>query len=240
MSSLLRQSAAAFSVLEAHLADRLAEQMSITTGQRPSPGERRSWERSLPALAADLNDAGLGGVEMLIEYQLPLTSKRADVVLAGTSARTGDPAYLVVELKQWTEAERFEDSDVLVEVPGYGRPVTHPIDQVRGYCEYLQDFAAVLAETPDSVAGIAYLHNATDFDVADLLEHPQDPSGRMFTGQRRGDFRAFLQSFFTPESGAYAADALLGSKIAPSKQLMALAAEEVQRREMFVLLDEQR
>ena len=90
MSSLLRHSAAGFSALEAHLADRLAEQMAISAGHRPSPGERRSWERSLPALAADLNDAGLGGVEMLIEYQLPLTSKRADVVLAGTSARTGE------------------------------------------------------------------------------------------------------------------------------------------------------
>ncbi len=240
MSSLLRHSAAGFSALEAHLADRLAEQMAITAGHRPSPGERRSWERSLPALAADLNDAGLGGVEMLIEYQLPLTSKRADVVLAGTSARTGRAAYLVVELKQWTEAERFEDSEVLVSVPGYGRPVTHPLDQVRGYCEYLQDFAAVLADTPDSVAGVAYLHNATDFNVADLLARPQDSLGRMFTGQRRGEFRDFLRSFFTPESGAYAADLLLGSKIAPSKQLMALAAEEVQRREMFVLLDEQR
>jgi hypothetical protein len=241
LSSLLRQSAAGFSVLEAHLADRLAEQMAITTGQRPSPGERRSWQRSLPALAADLNDAGLGGVEMLIEYQLPLTSKRADVVLAGTSARSGEPAYLVVELKQWTEAERFEDSDVLVEVPGYGRPVTHPIDQVRGYCKYLQEFAAVLADTPESVAGVAYLHHATDFAVADLLlERPQERSGRMFTGQRRSELRAYLQSLFTPTSGAYAADALLGSKIAPSKQLMVLAAEEIQRREIFVLLDEQR
>ena len=240
MSSLLRQSAEGFSALEAHLADRLAEQMAVVAGHRPSPGERRSWERSLPTLAADLNGAGLGGVEMLIEYQLPLTSTRADVVLAGTSARTGRPAYLVVELKQWTTAERFEDSDVLVMVPGYGRPVTHPLEQVRGYCEYLQDFAAVLAETPDDVAGVVYLHNATDFGVGDLLRQPQDSLGRMFTGQRRGEFRDFLQSYFAPESGAVAADALLGSKIAPSKQLMELAADEVQRREMFVLLDEQR
>ena len=90
------------------------------------------------------------------------------------------------------------------------------------------------------MAGVAYLHNATDFNVADLLARPQDSLGRMFTGQRRGEFRDFLRSFFAPVSGAYAADALLGSKIAPSKQLMALAAEEVQRREMFVLLDEQR
>ena len=73
-----------------------------------------------------------GGVEMLIEYRLPLTSKRADVVLAGRSSRTGRPAYLVVELKQWSEAHRYQDSDVLVTVPSYGsRPVSHPLDQVH-------------------------------------------------------------------------------------------------------------
>ncbi len=99
----------------------LTSQMLHQTGQRPSPGERTSWGMSLPVLAADLVGAGRGGVEMLIEYRLPLTSKRADVVLAGVSSRTGEPAYLVVEMKQWSQAYRYEDSDVLVTVPNYGR-----------------------------------------------------------------------------------------------------------------------
>jgi hypothetical protein len=239
VSSLLRHSAAGFSVLESHLADRLSEQLVIAVGHRPSPAERRSWERSIPALVADLIDADRGGVELLVEYQLPLTSKRADVVLAGVGATTGAAAYLVVELKQWTEAARFEDNDVLVSVPGYGRPVLHPLDQVHGYCEYLQDYNAALADAPDSLAGIAYLHNATDLGVTDLLVRRR-PGVRLFTGQRRSEFRSFLRSYFAPASGAAAADTLLASRVAPSKQLMALAAHEVQRREMFVLLDEQR
>lgn len=241
MSFLLRQSAAGFSALEYHLAERLAEQMRASTGHSPSPGERRSWERSLPALAADLVSAGLGDVEMLVEYQLPLTSKRADVILAGTNPKTGEPAYVVVELKQWTEAHLVEDSDVLVEIAGYGsHPVSHPLDQVRGYVDYLRDFSVVLAEQPASVRGVAYLHNATDLGVADLLGMPQSPDGRVFTGQRRGEFRDYLLETLSGEGGAAAADQLIGSKIAPSKQLLALAAEEVQHREMFVLLDEQR
>lgn len=83
------------------MAERLAEEMSIQTGHSPSPGERRSWERSIPSLRADLLSAGLDDVEMLVEYQLPLTSKRADVVLAGVHPGTGLPSYVVVELKQW-------------------------------------------------------------------------------------------------------------------------------------------
>lgn len=238
MSSLLRLSAANVSRFERDLSERLAEQMAMTAGHGAGRAERRSWERSIPVLAADLVEAGLGGVEMLLEFKLPLSSKRADVVLAGVSS-SGEPTYVVVELKQWSEAHRFEDSDTLVSVSGYPRPVLHPIDQVMAYAQYLQDFAVVLEEHPDRISSVAYLHNATDFGVADLLDRP-DAAGRIFTGQRRAAFGDYLRSVFVDESGAAAAELLLNTKMAPSKQLMALAAEEVQRREMFVLLDEQR
>ena len=239
--TLYRQSVLGFSAVEHHFADLIAEQMTIRTGSRPSPSERRSWERSIPALRADLISAGLADVEMLFEYQLPLTSKRADVVLAGQHPTTGGPSYLVVELKQWSHAERFEDSDTLVRIEQYGeRPVTHPVLQVRHYCDYLLGFTAVLAEEPSSLAGVAYLHNATDGGVNDLFRLPGNQLGSVFTGQRRSEFQDFLRSRFVEgQSGAPYADALLSSRIAPSKQLLAVAADEVQRREMFVLLDEQ-
>lgn len=239
---LLRSSVRGFSALEHHLADRLAEQMSIQTGHSPSASERRSWERSLPALRADLIDAGLEDVEMLVEYQLPLTSKRADVVLAGVHPRTGHPSYVVVELKQWSRAQAYEGSDTLVAVEQYGeRGVTHPAVQVEGYVDYIADFTSVLQETEHSLVGAAYLHNATDRDVEDLYIRPASKRARLFTGQRRGAFADFLAEHLAPgESGAAAADALLASRIAPSRQLLTVAADEVQRREMFVLLDEQR
>jgi uncharacterized protein len=239
---LYRTSVDGFSAIEHHFTELLADQMSHRTGRGPSGSERRAWERSIPALRADLVAAGLNDVEMLIEYQLPLTSKRADVVLVGQHPKTGGPSYLVVELKQWSHAERFEDSDSLVHIEQYGhRPVTHPALQVRDYCDYMLGFTAVLADHPETLAGVAYLHNATDAGVEDLFRLPGNDLGRVFTGQRRGDFQEYLRSRFAAgKSGAVYADHLLASRIAPSKQLLALAAEEVQQREMFVLLDEQR
>jgi hypothetical protein len=96
--------------------------------------------------------AGLDDVEVLVEYQLPLTSKRADVVLCGVHPRTGQPSYVVVELKQWSSASLLEDSVDLCVVPAYGGARLHPGEQVRRYCGHLGDFLATLADLDDPLA----------------------------------------------------------------------------------------
>ncbi|WP_308289350.1 DUF2075 domain-containing protein [Mumia sp. zg.B17] len=189
-------------------------------------------------LSADLVEARLEKVEALVEYQLPLTSKRADVILCGTHPRTGESSYVVIELKQWSRAHLLEDSDTIVQLDGAGERL-HPVEQVRRYCTYISDFVASVGGDVDHLSGAAYLHNATDLDVSDLWELREDEQGRLFTGQRRGEFLEFLQTKLSDAPGVSVADDLLSSAIRPSKQLMALAADEVQRREQFVLLDEQ-
>ena len=176
--TLLRHSAVGFAALtsEGSIELRLTEQMLHHTGRRPSPAEVVSWKRSLPFLAQDLIDAGLGNIEVLVEHHLPLTSKRADVVLAGRHPRTGEPSYVVVELKQWSRAHAYDGDPELVLVDGMPHgPKLHPVAQVRGYCDYITDFTKALHDFDDAVAGAAYLHNATvETDVAALYDYPQD------------------------------------------------------------------
>jgi uncharacterized protein len=235
-AELIASAGSDFSVVEHALADFL---MYRGVG-RPGESERRSWRSSLPALAADLSEAGLGAVEVLMEHRLPMTSKRADVVLAGVHPRTGEPSYVVVELKQWSHARRWETSDTLLDVDGARyRPVLHPSLQVDGYVDYLRDFVAVLSAAPESIVGVAYLHNASEDGITDLRTPGLETASRLFTGQRRGDFHEFLRSRLAPASGVRAADALLSSRIAPSRQLLSVAADEIQQREQFRLLDEQ-
>ncbi|MFD7401647.1 DNA/RNA helicase domain-containing protein [Streptomyces sp. NPDC059866] len=218
----------------------LTEQFVHMHGYRPGPSEARSWERSIPVLAAALNDAGLGDVEVLLEYALPLNSKRADAVLAGVHPATGEPSYVVVELKQWSQATPDEDDPTLCHVDAYTHPVLNPIEQVRRYCRYLVNFNGAFAEHPERVSGVAYLHNATEFGTSGLREIELDNHGQMFTAEHRGDFLAYLRTRLSDEHpGAQAADGLLAGKIVPSRQLMAVAAKEVREREQFVLLDEQ-
>jgi hypothetical protein len=240
---LLRTSAAGLANLAraSRLGTTLATQMAHRMNRTASASEIRSWDASLAALAADLEQADLGGLEVLAEYQLPLSSKRVDVVLAGEHPRLGGPSYVVVELKQWTHASLFEDEPELVVQPTYGpRPVLHPVAQVRSYVEYLLDFLGVLHGTTDVLTGAAYLHNATDDRVGALRGYPQDEYGRFFTAQDRGAFLDYLQGRLSPTNASIHADRLLRSSVAPSKQLLAVAAEELRTREQFVLLDEQK
>ena len=243
--SLFRASAAGFAALtlEGSLGVRIAEQMRHTTGRRASPSEVRSWEGSLPVLAQDLIQAGLGQVEVIVEHALPLSSKRIDVVLAGQHPTTRAPSFLVVELKQWSSARRWDDDPSLVMLDAYGpRPVLHPVAQVRGYCEYLVQFTRALHNLPESVQGVAYLHNALDSDAIDQLrDYPQDSYGRLFTGSERSEWLTHLTDLFDPHvAGSAYGDLLQNSAAAPSRQLLAVAAAEVQEREQFVLLAEQR
>lgn len=221
-----------FSALRHHL---------IYQGVGVGPGEAASWRGSLPVLARDLADAGLDQVEVLLEHRLPLSSKRADVVLAGVHPRTRRPSYLVVELKQWSRVRPWRESAELVDVDGARyRPSLHPSLQVRQYADYLTDFTLALGPVGASLGGVAYLHNASDDGVAPLYaSRDARAAAPFFTADRRGQWLEHLNRHFADEPGREAADLLLTSKIGPSRQLLAHAAAEIRDREQFRLVDEQ-
>ena len=128
---------------------------------RPSPGEVQSWRNSLRAMAQIMQFAGLEDHGVMLEYQLPLTSKRLDCMICGRDVASTDHA-VIVELKQW---ERCQDStaDKLVTswIGGKLRDVLHPSVQVGQYQQYLQDTQTVFYEdeSPVHLTACAYLHN---------------------------------------------------------------------------------
>ncbi|MGH4029330.1 DNA/RNA helicase domain-containing protein [Actinomycetota bacterium Odt1-20B] len=222
------------------LVDNVATQFRSAYGYEAGVSEQRAWRNSLPALANTLIDAGLGDVEVLVEYPVPLSSYRVDALLAGAHPTTGEPSYVVVELKQWTEANLVPDAEDLVTVKGMGNVARlHPVAQVRRYCDHIADFTKSLHGHEHRIGGAAYLHNATDFEVEHLFDLASDTYGQLFTGSSKGKFQKYLSERLAPVSGAEAADALHPEAIAPSKQLMAVAAEEIKERGQFNLLNDQ-
>ncbi|MFF1466561.1 DNA/RNA helicase domain-containing protein [Streptomyces mirabilis] len=219
----------------------LSRQFRIVHGYEVGESEQRSWRHSLPALADALVGAGLGSVEMLIEYQVPLSSYRVDALLCGVHPVTCEPSYVAVELKQWTKVRPVPDAEDLVLVDGMDNVARlHPVAQVRRYCDHIADFTKSLHGHEDRIRGVAYLHNATDDDVDLLFALAPDAYGQLFTGSSKAKFQKYLVERLAPAAGVGAADALRSEQVAPGKKLMDVAAEGIAERSQFNLLDEQR
>ncbi|UUU34352.1 DUF2075 domain-containing protein [Streptomyces sp. CA-210063] len=223
------------------LGEKLSWRFRVAHGYETSESEQRSWRNSLPVLADTLVDAGLGDVEVLAEYPVPLSSYRVDALLCGVHPATGEPSYVAVELKQWSEASSIADTEDLVLIESMRDNVArlHPVAQVRRYCDHIADFTEALHGHEHRISGAAYLHNATDDGVHQLFALHSDAHGRLFTGSSRAKFQMYLAERLAPMSGAEAADALRPEAVSPSKRLMAVAAEEIAERGHFNLLNEQ-
>jgi len=66
----------------------------------PSPAEINSWRNSLRAMSLVMLSSKLDDHGVLLEYQLPLTSKRLDFMVCGKDEHNKDQA-VIIELKQW-------------------------------------------------------------------------------------------------------------------------------------------
>jgi hypothetical protein len=85
--------------------EQITAKMQTTTGRKPSAGEVRSWNASLPVLIDDLMQFGLHNIAMLFEQHLPPPSKKVESVQAEVQPKIGLSSCVVVELKQWSHAE---------------------------------------------------------------------------------------------------------------------------------------
>lgn len=81
-------------------------QFRAHVGPGLSRAELRSWRESLLAMAKVLNDAAIPGeCGVAVEYGIPQTSKRIDMLLSGTDD-AGRHTLVIVALKQWERATR--------------------------------------------------------------------------------------------------------------------------------------
>ncbi|MFH8751398.1 hypothetical protein ACH4GK_29575 [Streptomyces rimosus] len=165
--------------------------------------EKRAWEHSLPAMARDLVDSGLGAVDMMVECAFPGVQGAADVILAGQHPRTHDLSYVVVELKQWRRVTLAPGSQDRFRVGNFtGKLKKHPAEQTGAFCRALLRSHELFAERDDRLAGLTYLHNAADHDVGDLLSYERTGLSHIFTRDSRGALMRFLRERLAPVPGS--------------------------------------
>lgn len=152
---------------------KLSQTFEAELRHRPSLSERRSWRESLLRLGGILSLAGITDAGVSLEYQLPVSSRRLDVMIAGKSTE-GSPTATIIELKQWEKcAQSDSDSEIVSHVGGHDIPLLHPSIQVGRYLQYLADFNRAFSDAPViSLEACAFLHNY-DFVPNDPLLAPK-------------------------------------------------------------------
>jgi hypothetical protein len=226
------------------IAEKLKDAFFRQYRHNPAPSEVNSWRNSLKSASMVLEDAKLHDHGILLEYQLPMSSKRLDCMITGQDEAQHDNA-VILELKQWDKCgDADADNLVTTYVGGRERDVLHPSAQVLQYQRYLEDSHTAFYEPPAPIglASCAYLHNYTaengDVLFADRFRPILDASP-VFTADDVEPLQAFLLERIREGRGEPVLRRVEQSHYRPSKKLLEHVAKIVEGIPSYVLLDEQ-
>lgn len=225
------------------ISEKLKNAFFIYYRYNPSPNEINSWKNSLRATAQILQFANLMDNGIILEYQLPLSSKRLDFIISGKDRQKKENA-VIIELKQWDKCTASEcDNEVMTYIGGGLREVLHPSAQVGRYKTYLQDCHTAFYDiNPINLYSCAYLHNYNyyksdvifDDKFRDLLiESP------LFTGDHVQELSDYLIEKLDEGQGNDVLKKIEESKYRPSKKLMQHVSGVIKGKSEYILLDEQ-
>lgn len=210
----------------------------------PPPAEITSWRNSLRAISQVFQYADLLDHGVLLEYQLPLTSRRLDCMICGMG-ETRQEYAVIIELKQWDKCRPAESpNELLTWVGGSEREVLHPSVQVGQYKMYLEDTLTAFYDEPHPVKldACTYLHNYNYYTEDPLQEDKfrrvldQFP---VFTADDVPSLREYLQNRLHLGQGLDVLKKVEESRYRPSKKLMDHVGNIIKGKSEYVLLDEQ-
>ncbi|CAM3762019.1 DUF2075 domain-containing protein [Sphingobacterium prati] len=211
---------------ENKLVDLLREQFLKQFGYNPSHNEAMSWRNSLFRLSYIMERQNLQDQGVMVEYKLPLSAKRIDVVIYGRDEQQYKQA-VIVELKQWEKCEFTDyDSDyVLTWVGGGHRSVLHPSIQVGNYLYYLKENNSAFYQEKDpiQVSACSYLHNyniSNDTTLQDQRFEEAVKRFPMYGSEDSSQLSAFIYSRVGAGEGMSILQEVEQSKLRPSKKLL--------------------
>lgn len=211
-------------------------------GRGVSPNEIRSWKNSLIYMDRILNTPEIPfNCNISIEYLIPLTSKRIDLIITGEDA-SNKPVVLIIELKQWERAEStLKDGVVKTYVGGGVREVSHPSYQSMSYASLIKDFNKTVQQKAIKIISCAYLHNyPEDSTLTSLFYLKYIEQSPIFFKQDAKKLRSFIIENITYGDSTNIIDQIDKSEIAPSKNLADKLSSLLKGNKEFTLIDDQK
>lgn len=225
------------------ITDEIASAFFQALGYRPGIGEMNAWNNSLRFMETATRLAELpDSCGVLIEYKIPSTSKRIDFMITGQDDK-GRDNFVLVELKQWTEASRSATRNLVNTFVGRDwRDVAHPSQQAYSYCEFLSEMNEAIREQNIFGHACAYLHNYTKQNPEPLLaEEFTQITERVpvYFKSDSAELQKFLRRFLSRGHGENIKYYIENGRLKPSKQLIESLTSLFAGNKEFILLDEQ-
>lgn len=211
-------------------------------GQTTSVNEINSWKNSMQYMNNVLIDNEIpSDAGVVIEYQIPQTSKRIDFILTGQDNDKVNYAILI-ELKQWSEASLTDKDGVVATFVGKRiREVSHPSYQVWSYASLLNGFNEAVYTSDIQLIPCAYLHNYVPDDVlnnefySDYIE-----KAPIFLKPDVMKLREFIKKFVKHGDKSNIMLQIDGGRIRPSKNLADNLSSMLKGNDEFIMIDDQK
>lgn len=206
--------------------------------------EYRAWANSLMYMRNVLDDADISDeCDVAIEYQIPLTAKRVDFLIAGKDDND-NKNIVVIELKQWENCEPTQRPDVVKAFTGgANRAVCHPSYQAYSYAKIIEGFNEDIYKENIKLNPCAYLHNFKEENRKNIdcnLYKEATSLAPVFLANDTIKLRDFIKSFIKKKDGCDLLMKIDNGRLKPAKALQDSLASMLKGNKEFYLIDEQK
>lgn len=232
-------------VIQNQIADIISNNYFIHYGRSVAPSEKNSWNNSLNFVKNALDFSQLNDNKVVVEYELPYSSRRIDVLLFGRNGRKRD-SIVLIELKQWSN-DNIKDCEtegnVIVDYGRFKKEQAHPSLQVEGYHYDLKDFMTIFAEKlSPKLSSCAYCHNYSK--VKDEVLYLSKFSKYiekypLFSKEEIENLGTYLKERLHKGAGLEVFNRFITSPIKPSKRLLDHTKNMINKQQIFNLIDDQ-
>lgn len=201
-----------------------------------------SWQNSLPRMAAILSDRRIDDkVQVAIEYQIPLTSKRVDFMVGGSNGN--DDNVVIIELKQWTTCIATSREHIVNAFTGNAnRDVQHPSKQAYNYANLISNLNEAIYKNNIKMIPCAYLHNYKEENREQICHKVYKElidSAPIFLENDGEKLQEFLVQYVSRPSNKKLFELIEHGKLKPSKSLQDAVGSILNGNREFNMIDEQ-
>jgi len=232
-------------VLDGKIADIIEQSLRDRIGLKVSQSEFNAFQNSLVFVRMMLSQTKLhDDTTVSIEYRIPNTSKRIDFIISGL-IEDEKPSAVILELKQWQEAEAITSSDGLVRtmVGGGKRVVTHPSYQAWSYQSMLNDYNENVYRIPIELSSCVFMHNYTKIENVGIFNSHYEPYLKKAPVYAKSDIKKlsqYIDEKIKLPDYKKTIELIEYGKIKPSKSLQDSLANMLEGNPEFILIDEQK